>query len=43
MQAVQRHLSACHQALSRWSWRKFGNVEEQLKKENQAASSTTIG
>jgi hypothetical protein len=31
MQDVQRRLSACHQDLSRWSWRKFSNVEEQVK------------
>lgn len=31
MQDVQCRLSACHQDLSRWSWRKFVNVKEQLK------------
>jgi len=31
MQAVQSRLSAYQHALSRWSWRKFGNGEEQLR------------
>jgi len=33
--AVQRRLSSCHQALSQWSWRKFGNAIEQLKRKTK--------
>jgi hypothetical protein len=35
MLAVQRRLSSCHQALSQWSWRKFGNAIEQLKRKTK--------
>jgi hypothetical protein len=35
MQDVQAHLSLCQQALSRWSWRKFGNEAEQSKRKTK--------
>jgi hypothetical protein len=35
MQAIQRRVSTCQQALSRWSWRKFGNGEEQIKEKTK--------
>lgn len=31
MDDVQRRLTACQLELSRWSWRKFGNSQQQLK------------
>lgn len=35
MQGVQSHLSACQQALSRWSWRKFERDADLLKQKTK--------
>lgn len=43
MQDVQRRYSACQQDLSRWSWRKFGNAGEQLKKKTKQLKYSSAG
>jgi hypothetical protein len=35
MQDVQNRLSLCQKALTRWSWKKFGNSHKQLKKKTK--------